>query len=66
MYNIEIYNSLKEKFGTFNMPLICDGIAHLYKLLYESGDKNAEFEHVWWSSIMSEAYKSINGTETNT
>lgn len=52
MYNRDIFKQLKDKFGEEKMPIICDAITELYRLLFEDGDKNAEFEKIWWNSAM--------------
>lgn len=67
MYNQEIYDKLEEKFGAFNMPIICNGIAELYNLLNKEQvnttsivNKEAEYEAVWWTSAIEKANISIN------
>lgn len=67
MYNNEIYNKLEEKFGAFNMPIICKGIAEMYSLLHDEQIKvkpnntnEYRFEYNWWTSAVDKANKSIN------
>ena len=66
MFNQEIYDHLSDKFGTFNMPLICEAIAEMYATMWfneEAGaHKNNElkYEADWWKSATVRATEPIN------
>lgn len=61
MYNQDIYNKLEEKFQVFNMPLICEGIAEMFKLMAEESPNNdMKYEATWWTSAIERANNSIN------
>jgi hypothetical protein len=65
MYNKDIYKHLDEKFGAFNMLLISQGIAEMYRYMSDNVDnevqcRDFEFESLWWNNAQKNAETAIN------
>lgn len=69
MYNKDIYNHLDDKFGAFNMLLICQALSEMYKYMSEAEDNRLqksefEFESNWWQNAQKNVEDIINNEKT--